>query len=173
MLFVQPFRKALPPALERWPVVPSARFRWERLRRLRRHESLGSPVWDLVRSVVKSFFSALHWNLFCLTYEVLVPRLPVDLTQMHFSDMEKLKIHAMFPDFVKPGFNAGINALISLRTWMKVKWNRPVRGFIWFHAISCLCFLLCLTFWWWTFFWAEDFHFPFLVEVAIILSGMD
>lgn len=40
-------RQALPPALERWPVV-------------------------------------------------LVPRLPVDLTQMHFSDMEKLKIHAMY-----------------------------------------------------------------------------
>lgn len=138
MLFVQPFRKALPPALERWPVVPSARFRWERLRRLRRQKSLG-PVWDLVRSVVKSFFSALHWNLFCLTYEVLVPRLPVDLTQMQFSDMEKLKIHAMFPDFVKPGFNAGINALISLRTWMKVKWNRPVRGFIWFHAFAFYC----------------------------------
>lgn len=58
---------------------------------------------------------------------------------MHFSDMEKLKIHAMFPDFVKPGFNAGINALISPRTWMKVKWNRPVRGFIWFHAFAFYC----------------------------------
>ena len=40
-------------------------------------------------------FVMFHIFLVCSWPKVLVPRLPVDVSTMHFSDMEKLNIHAM------------------------------------------------------------------------------
>eukprot|EP00435_Cladocopium_sp_Y103_P045885 s792_g13.t1 len=66
------------------------------LERTSRHEDSEHPVCLLDNTILEAYLrQALPAHLERWP-AVLVPRLPVDVSNMHFSDMEKLNIHAMY-----------------------------------------------------------------------------